>query len=118
MDIAMNIVVLVGSLSSLPTERTLPSGDTLLQLEVTTRTAGGTRSVPVVVFDPPRQLCRLAEGETVLVHGCVRRRFFRNGGATASRTEVVAEGVVAARHRKRFETALTRLRERFAHLDD
>jgi single-strand DNA-binding protein len=33
----------------------------------------------------------------VVVVGSVRRRFFRVGGATQSRTEVVADRVVAAR---------------------
>ena len=38
-----------------------------------------------------------AAGAEVVVVGSVRRRFFRAGGATQSRTEVVAEQVVAAR---------------------
>jgi single-strand DNA-binding protein len=41
-----------------------------------------------------------------VVVGRVRRRFYRAGGATQSRTEVVAETVVAARQAKRAATAL------------
>ena len=51
--------------------------------------------------------CRSA-GADVVVLGSVRRRFFRAGGATQSRTEVVAEKVVAApgpRRRRLVETA-------------
>ncbi len=40
------------------------------------------------------------EAEVVVV-GRVRRRWFRSGGATQSRTEVVAEGVVPRRAGKR-----------------
>ena len=42
----------------------------------------------------------MAAGADLVVLGSVRRRFFRAGGATQSRTEVVAEKVVAA-HRGR-----------------
>jgi single-strand DNA-binding protein len=41
-----------------------------------------------------------------LVVGAVRRRFFRVGGATQSRTEVVADAVVPMRQRKRVLSAL------------
>ena len=44
----------------------------------------------------------------MLVVGRVRRRFFRAGGGTQSRTEVVAEAVVNARHAKRAAAALQR----------
>jgi single-strand DNA-binding protein len=41
-----------------------------------------------------------------VVTGRVRRRFFRSGGATASRTEVVAERVIPARQVVRVAKAL------------
>jgi len=56
--------------------------------------------VPVVWLDGPGS-AELEAGTEVVVVGSVRRRFFRTGGATASRTEVVATQVVPARQRKR-----------------
>ena len=91
----MNIVVLRGTLSSEPRERTLPSGTNVLNWEVTTRGDGRpTRTVPVQWDDPPAPALDFDQGDEVLLLGEVRRRFFRAGGATASRTEVVAERAV------------------------
>lgn len=92
-----NVVVLCGTLSAEPRPRELPSGTTLTQFDVTTRVDSGTHSVPVAWFDPPSSASSLTAGEAVVVVGTVRRRFFRAGGVTQSRTEVVAERVVPAR---------------------
>lgn len=91
----MNIVVLRGVLSSDPRTRTLPSGDTLVSYEVTTDADDGRISVPVVVFSP-RRSPSVAKGDEVVVTGSVRRRFFRAGTVTTSRTEVVAAGLARA----------------------
>lgn len=99
----MNIVLLRGVLSSAPTSRELPSGSRLVSYEVTTRVDGTAESVPVAWFDPPVRATSMAAGTEVVVTGRVRRRFFRTGAATASRTEVVATAVVAASQRKRVE---------------
>jgi single-strand DNA-binding protein len=92
-----NLVVLQGHVSSEPRRRDLPSGTTLLQLEVTTPGDGALLSVPVVWFEPTRDF---APADEVTVLGHVRRRFYRTGGATQSRTEVVAECIVATRRRR------------------
>ena len=92
-----NLVVLRGTLSSEPRTRELPSGSVLSQFDVTTRDAGGTQSVPVAWFDPPASVGDLAAGAELVVLGSVRRRFFRAGGTTQSRTEVVASKVVTSR---------------------
>jgi len=42
------------------------------------------------------------------VTGEVRRRFYRAGGVTQSRTEVVADALIPARQRRRVEAALSR----------
>lgn len=104
----MNVVVLRGTLSSEPRERTLPSGTNVLNWEVTTRTDAETRSVPVQWTDPPKAALEFDAGEDVVVLGTIRRRFFRAGGATASRTEVVAE--LAARPNRK--AAVAKLLER------
>lgn len=93
-----NLAVLIGSLSRLPELRTLPSGDLLLAIDVTVRSAGGrAESVPVAWIGAPPTAAGWAIGDDVLVVGRVRRRFFRAGGATQSRTEVVAATVVPLR---------------------
>jgi len=98
----MNVVILRGTLSSDPVERVLPSGTSLVQYEVTTRVAEGpAASVPVAWFDPPAAASSFAAGAEVVVTGQVRRRFFRAGGSTASRTEVVAHSVVPAGQKKK-----------------
>ncbi|MGH9274896.1 MAG: single-stranded DNA-binding protein [Acidimicrobiales bacterium] len=87
----INLTVLVGTLSRPPELRSLPSGDAVLALELTVRVEGSpTESVPVAWFDPPPQAAGWDVGEELLVTGRTRRRFFRAGGATQSRTEVVA----------------------------
>jgi single-strand DNA-binding protein len=84
----MNVVAVVGRLSSEPTIRELPTGSVLVNYEVTTPVEDGAVSVPLVWFDPPKPVA-LAKGDEVAAVGTVRRRFFRVGGVTQSRTEVV-----------------------------
>lgn len=110
-----NLVVLRGHLSSPPRIRQLPSGSTLLQLEVTTPSTDDEPavSVPVVWFDPPARSGldpATPESTEVIVRGTVRRRFFRAGGATVSRTEVVASLVVPARRAQTARRLLERAR--------
>ena len=103
----MNIVVLAGELSSAPQVRELPSGDSLVTYEVTTRNIDKkAESVPVVWFQAPASAADLDPHEPVVVTGRVRRRFFRSRGVTASRTEVVAHGVLRSGQRRRIEGAL------------
>ena len=91
---ASNVAVLAGELSGEPRRRELPSGSVLVEFDVTTRGDSGTGSVPVAWFDPGTAADGLAAGSAVVVAGHVRRRFFRAGGVTQSRTEVVATRVI------------------------
>ena len=87
----------------------LPSGSTLVVLQVTTRTDDGvTTSVPVVVWDPPTATELLDVGDEVVVVGRVRRRFFRTGAGSASRVEIEAEQVVPAANRRRVQAVIRR----------
>ncbi len=105
----MNVVMLHGTLSRGPERRYLPSGDTVVSFDVTIRTEGSpTESVPVAWPDAPAAADALAAGDDVVITGRVRRRFFRSGPATQSRTEVVAARVVPARQAKRARTTLDR----------
>ncbi len=86
----MNVVVLRGRLSSDPTVKELASGSVVMNIELTTRVDNVTSSVPLVWFDPPAKVA-LVRGDDVCLVGTVRRRFFRSGASTQSRTEVVVE---------------------------
>jgi single-strand DNA-binding protein len=106
----MNVTVVRGCLSRPPQIRQLPSNDRVANLEVTVPAdrLAPAYSVPVMVAAPPDWLVALQPGAEVVVLGYVRRRFFRAGGATASRTEVVAERVVPAAQTKRVAALLQR----------
>ena len=103
----MNIVILRGMLSRPCELRELRSGDHVAAYEVTIRHEDGPAdTVPVVWHGAPAWACGLDVGEEVVVTGRVRRRFFRAGGSTQSRTEVVADAVIPGRRRKRAGEAI------------
>ena len=86
----MNVVVVSGVLSADPAVRELKSGSVLVSFELTTRVDGVGISVPLVWFDPPKPV-ECNAGDAVRAVGTVRRRFYRAGGVTQSRTEVVVD---------------------------
>lgn len=111
----LNLAVLVGALARPAQDVALPSGDRLVSLEVTVRRAEGpAEPVPVQWPSAPAWASVLDAGTEVAVLGRVRRRFFRRGGATQSRTEVVAWRVARvtspARTRALLDEAVTCLR--------
>jgi single-strand DNA-binding protein len=111
----MNVVVLIGRLARPAQTRDLPSGDRLVAYEVTVERPGErAETVPVVWMGAPVSAVDHDVDERLVVVGRVRRRFFRAGGATQSRTEVVADAVVNARHAKRVSAALERARAQLA----
>lgn len=95
----MNIVVLQGTLSSEPTERTLAAGRNIMNWDLATETPEGRQSVPVQWNEPSSRVRNFVEGDQVVVLGRVRRRFFRADGATAARTEVLGSHVAKATRR-------------------
>lgn len=104
---AANLTIVVGTLSRAPERRTLPSGETVLALEVSIRSdQGAAESVPVAWYDAPVAAERWAPGDQVLVSGRTRRRFFRVQGVTQSRTEVVATVVLPTRRAAAARSAL------------
>jgi single-strand DNA-binding protein len=106
-----NVVALVGRLARPAEWRELPSGDRLVTYEVTVERPGEkAEGVPVVWLGAPAAAADHDVGERVVVVGRVRRRFFRAGGSTQSRTEVVAQTVVSARQGKRARSALEKAR--------
>lgn len=111
-DARPNVVVLRGTVTSGPERRTLADGRTVVQLDVTTAHVGpdgraDRRAVPVSWSDPAESsLAPIAVGVEVVVVGSVRRRFFRAGGATRSRTEVDVEVLEPARRAARVRRAV------------
>jgi len=109
----LNVVILRGRLSRPAELRVLPSGDRLVALELSITGVGArTESVPVVWHDAPAVAEALDVDQAVVVLGRVRRRFFRAGGATQSRTEVVAETVIPARQAKRARSLVAKAKVR------
>ena len=104
----MNIVILIGQLSSAPRHVELPSGAPRCSLELSCPVADGrTLGVPIswdrvapAGWDP---------GTRLAVAGVVRRRFFRAGGITQSRTEVEAVAVVEVTARRPERRALAQV---------
>jgi single-strand DNA-binding protein len=100
----INLAVLAGTLAKAAEPRLLPDGSTVWELDVSVRPEGAApATVPVswpaapAAVDPGAW----APGDELVVVGAVRRRFYRAGGATVSRTDVLADAVVPARQRKR-----------------
>jgi single-strand DNA-binding protein len=113
-----SITLVVGQLPHDPQRRELPSGSVVVSFDVSVRADDRPgESVPVAWSDPPARPT-LKAGDEVLVVGRTRRRFFRAGGATASRTEVVADRVVPIRQRARWAAAVADAGERLAEISD
>jgi single-strand DNA-binding protein len=114
---SINVVCLAGRLSRPAEEKVLQSGDRLVALEVTVPREGERgETVPVVWFGAPASAAGLDVEQAVVVVGRVRRRFFRAGAVTQSRTEVVADAVVPAGQHKRVESALRRAQQALSQL--
>ncbi len=96
-----NVVVLSGTVTNEPALRELKGG-VVLQFDLTTALEdGASASVPVAWHDPTvAQTTSLGLGNEVVIVGTVRRRFFRSGGQTQSRTEVIVASLVPARRKK------------------
>ncbi len=108
-----NLAVIRGAVPHEPHVRELAGGGVVAQFDVNTRIDRVNVSVPIAWNDPsPAQLGVLVAGVDVVVVGTVRRRFFRVGGATQSRTEVVADSVIPARRAKRVDAALRDVADR------
>jgi single-strand DNA-binding protein len=106
-QLTCNVVVLRGSLTADAESKDLSNGTRVAQLDIRTRNASGqARTVPVVIHKPSSAVEKLRTGADVVVTGQVQRRFFRYGGQTQSRTEVVADRVLPAQQTKRIETAI------------
>jgi single-strand DNA-binding protein len=105
-----NVAVVRGTVRGPAVHRTLPSGVVVAQFDVATTVDGATGvvAVPVAWTDPAPDASIVADGAAVVVVGTVRRRFFRVGGVTQSRTELAADAVIPVRRRAQVAAALER----------
>jgi single-strand DNA-binding protein len=88
----MNITVLRGKLLADPHVTELAGGSVVHNFELATTVADDRHVVPIAWHDPPRRPHLHRDDEAVVV-GVVRRRWFRAGGGSQSRTEVLASVV-------------------------
>ena len=103
----VNSVHLVGRVTATGEPRELPSGDTVMTMRVVVpreerrrdRTRTGVDTIEVACWTPAarRSASRCEVDDHVEVEGALRRRFFRAGGAVASRYEVEARRVTRRR---------------------
>ena len=97
---AVNEVRLVGRISRAPEERVLPSGDAVWTFRIVVSRAETGRSrqsvdaLECAVWSGRvrRSVTTWGPGDVVEVTGAMRRRFYRAGGAVASRVEVEVSG--------------------------
>lgn len=105
----MNLVLLEGVVARAPDERVVDGGRIVGFDLATARDGQAADAVPVRWEGPPGWASELAPGDALGVVGRVRRRFFRAGGGTQSRTEVVADQVVRVRPGRRGRRAVDRV---------
>lgn len=102
-----NLVIVRAVINREPELRVLASGDEVLTFDMTIRADDGpAESVPVIWTNPPAAAHNFVEGDDVVVLGGIRRRFFRSGGTTASRTELNARQMVPVSARAKVRSAL------------
>jgi single-strand DNA-binding protein len=91
----LNMAIVIGNLFKPVEVRNLASGVSIANFDLVVPQIDGTPdTVPVALFEPSEEALQWAAGEELVVVGRVRRRFFRAGPSTQSRTEVVAETVL------------------------
>ena len=113
-----NLVVVAGTVANQPTRRALRSGADVVNFDLATSIDGDTASVPIAWHDPhDRAVASFGVGDDIIVVGSVRRRFFRVGGQTQSRTEVIVDRLVPARRTKSATSLLAATAARLTQAD-
>ena len=106
------MVVVIGRLVKPLQVRHLPSGLGLASFDLQVpRSDESTDTVPVALFNSGGSTPDWASGQELLAVGRVRRRFYRVGGTTQSRTEVVADHVYPLAQREDVGQVLTDARD-------
>jgi single-strand DNA-binding protein len=95
-DYSLNDVALRGWVTTIASERELPSGDLVVQFRIAiTRPEGGVDTIDLESWSAKtrRTASSLKDGEWVEISGAIRRRFWKSGGALASRWQVVTSEI-------------------------
>ena len=91
-DYSLNDVALRGWVTTIASERELPSGDLVVQFRIAiTRPEGGVDTIDLESWSAKtrRTASSLKDGEWVEISGSIRRRFWKSGAGLASRWQVV-----------------------------
>ena len=95
-DYSLNDVALRGWVTTVATERELPSGDLVAQFRIAiTRPEGGVDTIDLESWSAKtrRTALSLKDGEWVEIQGAIRRRFWKSGDGLASRWQVVTNDI-------------------------
>ena len=90
-DYSLNDVVLRGWVTTVASERSLPSGDVVAQFRIAiTRPEGGVDTIDLEAWSAKnrRSALSLKDGEWIEVEGAIRRRFWKAGANLACRWTV------------------------------
>mgnify|MGYP003348675159 FL=1 len=90
-DYSLNDVALRGWVTTIASERELPSGDLVVQFRIAiTRPEGGVDTIDLERWSAKtrRTATSLKDGEWVEISGSIRRRFWKSGAGLASRWQV------------------------------
>jgi len=95
-DYSLNDVALRGWVTTVATERELPSGDVVVQFRIAiTRPEGGVDTIDLESWSAKtrRSALSLKDGEWVEILGAIRRRFWKSGQGLASRWQVITNEI-------------------------
>ena len=95
-DYSLNDVALRGWVTTIATERELPSGDLVVQFRIAiTRPEGGVDTIDLESWSAKtrRSALSLKDGEWVEIQGAIRRRFWKSGQGLASRWQVITNEI-------------------------
>lgn len=102
----MNIALVEGTLLETPSRLVLSEGREVVTGTIIVLNGDRRESVPFSWFDGPSRLERLDGGCAVFAMGRVTRRFFRSGGRTESRTDLVVSFLDRSGRRRRIASGL------------
>lgn len=95
-DYSLNDVSLRGWVTTIATERELPSGELVAQFRLAiTRPEGGVDTIDLEAWTPQtrRVALKLKDGDWVQISGSIRRRFWKASSGLASRWQVIASEI-------------------------
>lgn len=118
----LNLAVVIGTVANEPVHRQLADGSVIVQFDLRTNLDGagatGTVSVPAAWRDPSASSIDTLQPEMRLIAvGRVERRFFRSGGSTQSRTELVVERCLPVRRTKSVRALIAKVAAQLVDAD-